>query len=85
MCYQTFLSTIVDILEIPQLCHKCKSAMWWSNLQCSRTSKYPKQALICITANWIGEDGQITGYSYASKFSAGRIEYVFSLVSNDHT
>ena len=82
MCYQTFLPTVVDILEIPQLCRKCKSAMWWP--QYSRTSKYPKQALVCITANWIGEDGQITGYSYVSKFSAGKIEYVFSLVGNDH-
>ena len=47
-------------------------------------SKYPKQALLCITTNWIDENGQITGGAYASKFSAGRVEYVFSLVGNDH-
>ena len=64
MCYQTFLPTVVDILEIPQLCRKCKPAMWW--FQYSRTSKYPKQALVCITANWIGEDGQITRDAYVS-------------------
>ena len=81
-CYQKFLPT-VDVLEIPQLCRKYKSAMWWS--QYLKTSKYPKRALVCITANWIGEDGQITGD--ASKFSAGRVEYFFSqrlLVGNDH-
>ena len=81
MCYQKFLPT-VDVLEISQLCCKCKSAKRWS--QYSRTSKYPKQALLCITTNWIDENGQITGGAYASKFSAGRIEYVFSLVGNDH-
>ena len=81
-CYQKFLPT-VDVLEIPQLCRKYKSAMWWS--QYLKTSKYPKKALVCITANWIGEDGQITGD--ASKFCAGSIEYFFSqilLVGNDH-
>ena len=81
-CYQKFLPT-VDVLEIPQLCRKYKSAMWWS--QYLKTSEYPKKALVCITANWIGEDGQITGD--ASKFSAGRVEYFFSqrlLVGNDH-
>ena len=41
--------------------------------------------MVCIIANWIGEEGQIT--SDASKLCAGRIEYFFSqrlLVGNDH-
>ena len=73
MCYQTFLPT-VDVLEIPWLCHKYKSAMWWSQYLIS--SKYPKKALVCIIANWIGEEGPIT--SDTSKLCAGRTEYFFS-------
>lgn len=81
ICYQMFIPT-VDVLEIPQLCRKYNSAMWWS--QHLKSSKYPKKALLCIIANWIGEDGQITGD--VSNFCAGRIEYFFSqrlLVNND--
>ena len=45
----------------------------------------PKKVSVCITANWIGENGQIT--DDASKICAGRIEFFFSqrlILANEH-
>ena len=72
-CYQTFIPD-VDILEIPQLCCKHRTARWWS--QYLKSSEYPAKITTCILANWVGEDGCITVDS--SITSAGRIEYFFS-------
>ena len=82
ICYQSFLPD-VDLLEVPQLCQKYKSAVWWS--QRINSSVYPKKALTCIQAYWIGEDGAISNDS--SELCAGRVEYFFSqrlLVGNDY-
>ena len=81
VCYQSFLPE-VDVLEIPQLCQKYKSAMWWS--QRISSSLYPKKASELIQACWIGEDGKI---SNSSEPYVGRIEYFFFqrlLVGNDY-
>lgn len=71
-CYQRILPEI-DVLEIPQLCRKYKSALWYS--QYLNTSK--KQP-VCILAKWIGEDGQIIDDNNLLKLCAGRVEYFFS-------
>ena len=72
MCYQRILPGI-DVLEIPQLCRKYKSALWWS--QHLNTSK---KKSVCILANWIGEDGQIINDNDSLEPCAGRVEYFFS-------
>ena len=69
-CYQTFVPD-VNILEIPQLCHKYRTAKWWS--QYLKCSEYPAKMSTCILANWVGEDGCITEDPLIT--SAGRIEY----------
>ena len=80
-CYQKILPG-VDVLEIPQLCRKYKSTLWYSqNLNTSK--KQP----VCILAKWIGEDGQIIDDSNPLKPCAGRVEYYFSqrvLVGEEH-
>ena len=80
-CYQSFLPD-VDVLEIPQLCRRYKSAMWWS--QRINSSLYPKKTSAYIQACWVGEDGKI---SNSSELCVGRIEYFFCqklLVGNDY-
>ena len=72
-CYQTFVPD-VNILEIPQLCHKYRTAKWWS--QYLKCSEYPAKMSTCILANCVGEDGCITEDPLIT--SAGRIEYFFS-------
>ena len=69
-CYQTFIPN-VDILEVPQLCCKHRTAMWWS--QYLKSAEHPAKVTTCILANWVGENGSITEDS--SITSAGRIEY----------
>ena len=66
-CYQHFIHDL-DVLEIPQVFHKHKKAMWWS--QHLKSSKYPKKMASCILSNWIGEDGCIN-----EPATAGRIEF----------
>ena len=69
-CYQIFVPD-VNIIEIPQLCHKYRTAKWWS--QYLKCSEYLAKMSTCILANWVGEDGCIT--EDPSVTSAGRIEY----------
>jgi len=71
-CYQKILPGI-DVLEIPQLCRKYKSTLWYSqNLNTSK--KQP----VCILAKWIGEDGQIIDDSNPLQLCAGTVEYFFN-------
>ena len=70
MCYQAFIPN-VDILEVPQLCCKHRTAMWW--FQYLKSVEHPAKVTTCILANWVGENGCITEDS--SITSPGRIEY----------
>lgn len=72
-CYQSFIPG-VNLLEIPQLCRKHRTARWWS--QHLKSSEYPAKMSTCIIANWVGTDGCITEDSRL--ISAGRVEYFFS-------
>ena len=73
MCYSAIVPD-VNILEIPQLCCKYRTARWWS--QFVKSSEYPAKISCCILANWVGENGQITDDS--TVVSAGRVEYFYS-------
>ena len=73
MCYSAIVPD-VNILEIPQLCCKYRTARWWS--QYLKTSKYPAKISCCILANWAGEGGQIT--DNPSIVSVGHVEYFYN-------
>ena len=57
ICYGSFIPH-VNILEVPQICWKYKTAKWWS--QYLKSSEYPAKISTCILAHWVGADGQIT-------------------------